>query len=169
MQPIHGAGIHAGFTPTRPPDLQGWNGLHPVLVRAVEQAKPRLARDVGVWKGRSAAFLAEAIRRVRPKSALVSIDTFLGRHEHWNRDRPDRIMESIGHVHGWPSLYWQFLSNMVLSGRAERVLPLAQTSDTPPSSCPACGFGRTSSTSARPTSTTRCGATLRTAGHDGPA
>ncbi|WP_052402133.1 class I SAM-dependent methyltransferase [Muricoccus aerilatus] len=129
MRTIHGTDIYAGFTPTRPLDLQGWNGLHPALVQAVEASKPRLALDIGVWKGQSTAFLAEAMRRVRPDSALISIDTFLGSHEHWNRDRPDRIMESIGLVHGWPSLYWQFLSNMVLSGHAERVVPLAQTSD----------------------------------------
>lgn len=129
MEALHGGDIYAGFEPIRALDLQGWNGMHPALVRAVEAARPALAFDVGVWKGQSVTHLAEAMRRVRPDSALLAIDTFLGSPEHWDRRRADRIVDSLGLVHGWPSLYWQFLSNMVLSGHAERVVPLPQTSD----------------------------------------
>jgi predicted O-methyltransferase YrrM len=129
MEAVHGGDIYAGFSPIRALDLQGWNGTHPVLMRAVEEVKPSLAFDIGVWKGQSVASLSEAMRRVRPDSALLAIDTFLGSPGHWDRTRADRIVESLGLVHGWPSLYWQFLSNMVLSGHAERVVPLPQTSD----------------------------------------
>ncbi|MCR0984340.1 class I SAM-dependent methyltransferase [Roseomonas populi] len=129
MQALHGADIYAGFAPIRAKDLQGWNGTHPALVRAVEEVRPELALDVGVWKGQSAVSIAEAMRRVRPDSALLAIDTFLGSPEHWNRERADRIMDSLGLVHGWPGLYWQFLSNMVHSGHADRVVPLPQTSE----------------------------------------
>ncbi|MBP0446095.1 class I SAM-dependent methyltransferase [Roseomonas sp. SSH11] len=129
MDSVHGANIYAGFSPIRALDLQGWNGTHPALARAVAEVKPAVAFDIGVWKGQSVARLAEAMRQERPDSALLAIDTFLGSPGHWDRTRPDRIVESLGLVHGWPSLYWQFLSNMVLSGHAERVVPLPQTSD----------------------------------------
>ncbi|SHJ77804.1 Methyltransferase domain-containing protein [Roseomonas rosea] len=129
MEAVHGTDIYAGFQPIRALDLQGWNGTHPALARAVEETKPAVAFDIGVWKGQSVARLSEAMRHVRPDSALLAIDTFLGSPGHWDRTRPDRIVDSLGLVHGWPSLYWQFLSNMVLSGHAERVVPLPQTSD----------------------------------------
>ncbi|MFH5925938.1 class I SAM-dependent methyltransferase [Roseomonas xinghualingensis] len=129
MEAVHGTDIYAGFSPIRDPDLQGWNGIHPALRRAVEEAKPELAFDIGVWKGQSVACIAETMRRVRPDSALLAIDTFLGSPGHWDRKREDRIVDSLGLVHGWPSLYWQFLSNMVHTGHAERVVPLPQTSD----------------------------------------
>jgi len=129
MRAIHGGDVYEGFVPDRPLDLQGWNGTHPALLRAVEETRPRIAFDVGVWKGQSAATLAEAMRRVRPDSALVAIDTFLGSPEHWNRERPDRIWESLGLRHGWPGLYWQFLSNMVLAGHSDRVVPFPQTGE----------------------------------------
>jgi SAM-dependent methyltransferase len=129
MEAVHGADIYAGFQPIRALDLQGWNGIHPALRRAVEEVKPALVFDIGVWKGQSVASLSEAMRRVRPDSALLAIDTFLGSPGHWDRTRADRIVDSLGLVHGWPSLYWQFLSNMVLTGHAERVVPLPQTSD----------------------------------------
>jgi len=128
MRVLHGTDVYAGFVPDRPLDLQGWNGLHPALTEAVEELRPALVLDVGVWKGQSVACLAEAMRRVVPDSALLAIDTFLGSPEHWNRDREDRILDSLRLEHGWPGLYWQFLSNMVHSGHAERVVPLAQTS-----------------------------------------
>ncbi|MFC7736225.1 class I SAM-dependent methyltransferase [Roseomonas sp. GCM10028921] len=88
-----------------------------------------VAFDIGVRKGQSVARLADTMRRVRPDSALLSIDTFLGRPGHWDRSRADRIVGSLGLVHGWPSLHCQLLSNMVLSGHAERIVPLPQTSD----------------------------------------
>ena len=129
MEAVHGTDIYAGFQPSRALDLQGWNGTHSALARAVEETQPALAFDIGVWKGQSVVRLSEAMRKVRPDSALLAIDTFLGSPGHWNRSRPDGIVESLGLVHGWPSPYWQFLSNMVLSGHAERVVPLPQTSD----------------------------------------
>ena len=129
METVHGADIYAGFSPIRALDLQGWNGIHPALGRVVAEVKPALAFDIGVWKGQSVASLSNAMRNARPDSALLAIDTFLGSPEHWDRGRADRIMDSLGLVHGWPSLYWQFLSNMVLSGHAERVVPLPQTSE----------------------------------------
>ncbi|WP_424134278.1 class I SAM-dependent methyltransferase [Roseomonas chloroacetimidivorans] len=129
MEALYGVDIYAGFSPIRELDLQGWNGAHPALMRSVGEVRPELALDLGAWKGQSTATLAEAMRRVRPDSALLAVDTFLGSVEHWNRARKDRIMDSLGLVHGWPGLYWQFLSNMVLTGHSERVVPLPQTSD----------------------------------------
>lgn len=129
MRAIHRADIYAGFTPIRPPDLQGWNGDHPALTDTVEEARPRLAVDVGVWKGQSAATLARAMARHSPDGAVVAMDTFLGSPEHWNPDRPDRMMDGLLMTHGWPGLYWQFLSNMVHAGVADRVVPLPQTSE----------------------------------------
>ncbi|WP_426956756.1 class I SAM-dependent methyltransferase [Muricoccus radiodurans] len=129
MHALHRADIYAGFSPLRPLDLQGWNGRHPALARVVAEVRPQLAIDVGVWKGESAATLAQAMRAARPDSALIAVDTFLGSPEHWNPDRPDRIMDSLGLTHGWPGLYWQFLSNVAHLGLQDMVVPLPQTSE----------------------------------------
>lgn len=104
MEAVHGADIYAGFTRVRALNLQGWNGTHPALVRAVEEVRPSLAFDIGVWKGQSVARLAETMRRVRPDSALLAIDTFLGSPGHWDRSRADRIGIMVGDDYPWPGV-----------------------------------------------------------------
>jgi len=130
MRLLHGEDVFAGFAPALAADLQGWNGTHPALARVVGEAKPRIVLDVGVWKGQSTATLCRAMREAGiTDGAVVAIDTFLGSPEHWNRERPDRIHESLRMLHGWPGLYWQFLCNMVAEGVGDMVVPLPQTSE----------------------------------------
>ncbi|WP_376087807.1 class I SAM-dependent methyltransferase [Roseomonas sp. CCTCC AB2023176] len=129
MTALHGADVYAGFKPLLPLDLQGWNGRHPALLRAVAQVRPRIAFDVGTWKGESTVAMARAMREARPDCALVAVDTFLGSIQHWDLRREDRIADSLRRTHGWPALYWQFLSNVAHSGMQDVVVPLPQTSD----------------------------------------
>lgn len=129
MRAIHRRDIYEGFRPLRPLDLQGWNGDHPALADAVAEARPRLVVDLGVWKGQSVTTIARAMARHAPEGGLIAVDTFLGSPEHWNPDRPDRMMDGLLLTHGWPGLYWQFLSNMVHAGVADRVVPLPQTGE----------------------------------------
>ena len=129
MHAIHRRDIYAGFAPLRPMDLQGWNGGHPALSEAVEAARPRIVVDLGVWKGQSVVTLAGAVRRHAPGGCVIAVDTFLGSPEHWNPDRADGMMDSLLMTHGWPGLYWQFLSNVVHAGVSDTVVPLPQTGE----------------------------------------
>lgn len=109
-------------------DLQGWNGLHPVLSRAVKDKKPKIIVDVGVWKGQSTITLAKAQSEAIDDGCVIAVDTFLGSPEHWTLSRPE-IHQSLAFRHGRPSFYETFLSNVLLSGFQRKVLPLAQTSE----------------------------------------
>lgn len=129
MQQLYGQDIYAGFKPPFSLDLQGWNSEHDIFPTLFEALRPRVILDVGVWKGRSACFLAHQLARLKIDGVVVAIDTFQGSPEHWNRDRPDRAFDSLRLRHGYPGLYWQFLSNVVLTGMHSRILPLAQTSE----------------------------------------
>ncbi|MDQ1081080.1 class I SAM-dependent methyltransferase [Pseudoroseomonas cervicalis] len=128
-QRLYGEDPYAGYQAELPPDLQGWNSTHPTLARLVQEGRPRIIMDVGVWKGASVEFFCRSLDKVGGEGAVIAIDTFLGSPEHWNRERPDRIFESLRLRHGLPGLYWQFLSNMVHRGLQGRVVPLAQTSE----------------------------------------
>ncbi len=128
MASLHGVDIYDGFEAALGEDLQGWNSDHPVLGQAVATLKPRVVVDVGVWKGRSSIFLANMLQRHGIDGVVVSVDTFLGSTEHWiNRADPD-FHASLRMQHGMPRLYWQFLSNVVRYGCADRIVPLPQTS-----------------------------------------
>jgi hypothetical protein len=84
--------------------------------------------DVGVWKGGSTIYLAELLRRDGTAGTVISVDTFLGSLEHWNRD--SGLFNMIPRRNGMPLLYDQFLSNLVWRGVTGFVVPLPQTSVT---------------------------------------
>ncbi|MDJ0386826.1 class I SAM-dependent methyltransferase [Roseomonas sp. E05] len=128
-QRIYGEDIFAGFTPSLPPDMQGWNSRHAAFREVMEAVRPRIIVDVGVWKGASVNFLCETMGQLGIDGAVIAVDTFLGSPEHWNRERPDNIFASLRFTHGMPGLYWQFLSNMVHRKLQDRVVPLAQSSE----------------------------------------
>ena len=126
---IFGSNPYEGFKPTiEKPDLDNWNSQHPALTRLVMERKPKVIVDLGVWKGMSTITLARAQEKACPNGYVLAIDTFLGSPEHWNRARAD-VMASLKFLHGMPHIYETFLSNMMLSGVADRVLPIAQTSE----------------------------------------
>ena len=121
MEKIHGCDIYAGFVPIMAPDLQGWNSGHPWLSDPAPTA--RVILDVGTWKGRSTAFLANAIKQRQQDGCVISIDTFLGSIEHVLPDGP--FFTAIPRRHGMPMLYEQFLTNMVTNGLTDIVIPVA--------------------------------------------
>lgn len=125
---LYGGDVFAGFTPSLPQDLQGWNSDHPALRRLVAELRPNVMIEVGVWKGASVAFLCGAMRDLGLGGAVVAVDTFLGSPEHWDRACPE-FFESLRMRHGLPGLYWQFLSNMAHLGLRDRVVPLPQTAE----------------------------------------
>ncbi|MEE4317585.1 MAG: class I SAM-dependent methyltransferase [Erythrobacter sp.] len=129
IQELFGQSPYTGFKPViEQPDLQGWNGLHPALERHVARDKPAIIVDVGVWHGQSTVTLARAQNKERTDGIVIAVDTFLGSPEHWTRSRPD-VHKSLAFKHGRPSFYETFLSNVVLSGLDDRVVPIAQTSE----------------------------------------
>jgi predicted O-methyltransferase YrrM len=92
------------------------------------ERKPKVIVDLGVWKGMSTITLARAQEKACANGYVLAIDTFLGSPEHWNRARTD-VTAALKFAHGMPHFYETFLSNMLLSGVADRVLPIAQTSE----------------------------------------
>jgi SAM-dependent methyltransferase len=125
MRRIHGVNIYAGFTPMLAEDRQGWNSQHPSFEEIIRKTRPDLVIDVGVWKGASTILLADLLRQHGINGAVIGIDTFLGSVEHW--DRSSGFAGLIQHRFGRPLLYEQFLSNVVLAGAHDRIVPLAQT------------------------------------------
>jgi hypothetical protein len=83
--------------------------------------------EVGSWKGDPALGMAEIIREAGIEAAIVCIDTWLGSLEHlagtvrgWDL-RPYLR-------HGYPTLYYQFLANVMHRGCQDLIVPLANTS-----------------------------------------
>lgn len=104
-------------------DLQGWNSRAPIFGRLIDLLKPRTIVEVGSWKGASLAHMARLAMAHQPDVVLFAVDTWLGGFDHWVRSPG-----AIPRMHGYPSLYFQFLWNMRESGLQEHVVPLPNTS-----------------------------------------
>lgn len=102
-------------------DRQGWNSNHELLARTVREARPRLVVEIGVWKGASTITLAKAMREIGHDGAVLAVDTWLGSFEHWLKPN---IFPDLKHVHGYPQLYYTFLSNVAGEGIEAWVVPL---------------------------------------------
>jgi cephalosporin hydroxylase len=126
MRRIHGTDVYAGFVPTFAEDRQGWNSQHTSFEEIISGLRPGVVIDVGAWKGGSTIYLADLLKRHSIAGAVIAVDTFLGSVEHW--DRKSGFSGLAQFQFGRPLLYEQFLSNVVLCGAQDRIVPLAQTS-----------------------------------------
>lgn len=111
-------------------DIQGWGagpeGVHPIFEDVLGRLKPRLIIEVGTWKGHSALNMASLMDKLGLPGHIVCVDTFLGSPDHYLSEELYDLMKV---KNGFPSLYPQFLANVLLSGQQERIVPFPMTSD----------------------------------------
>ncbi len=102
-------------------DLQGWFEFPEVADVLIGKLKPELIIEIGTWKGASAVPMAKAMQQHREDCAILCIDTWLGSAEHWANTEWHALLRCRS---GYPSLYRQFLVNMVHEGLRDVVVPL---------------------------------------------
>lgn len=116
------------FTPL-PEDLQGWNSNSPIFKDLVEEVKPKVIIEVGSWKGASAIQMAKAAQALGLNTKLYCIDTWLGslefreNEEYFGGNSWGRML-----LHGYPQVYYQFLSNIIHQGVVEMIEPVPSIS-----------------------------------------
>jgi len=107
-------------------DLQGWGSEHPVFQFVIETYKPQLIIEVGTWKGASLLHMAKLAERAGLDTQFICIDTWLGSNDVlWLSDeyRQSLLLEG-----GYPTMYRQFIRNILDNGISDRVFPLPMTS-----------------------------------------
>jgi hypothetical protein len=107
-------------------DLQGWNSVHPIFRQLIGRLEPGLIIEVGSWKGASAIHMAELAKAHRPDCRIVCIDTWTASNKAlWTQPK---LRETYERSNGFPTVYWQFLANVVRAGHRDMILPLPVTS-----------------------------------------
>ncbi len=101
-------------------DLQGWNSQHAYLNDTIAALRPSVIVEVGVWKGGSTVFMANAVKELGLASVVIAVDTWLGSSEHWLT----ADFTQMSFINGYPALYHKFLSNVIRAGVADYVLPI---------------------------------------------
>ena len=112
-----------GFAPL-PYLMNGWNGESPAFETVINEVRPKTIIEVGTWMGMSACHMAD----LAPEAHIYCVDTWLGSTEFWTTmaDTPDR---NLMMRHGYPQCYYQFLSNTIHRGCAERITPIPVPSE----------------------------------------
>lgn len=139
---VHTINPYKGFPISDyPRDLSGWHSDDPVFREMIEQVQPGLIVEIGVWKGASTLHMAQALRVLGLNSCrILAVDTWLGSVEFWTRrDDPERY-QALNCVNGYPTVYRQFLANVLHDSRQEMVIPFPNTSTTAARWFKAAGF-----------------------------
>jgi SAM-dependent methyltransferase len=89
--------------------------------------RPRLVVEVGSWKGDSAIQMATTLKGFGLDGAVCCVDTWLGSLEHLLRSVPGWDIDGYRR-HGFPTLYYQFLANVLHTGCQDVVVPFPMTS-----------------------------------------
>jgi Methyltransferase domain len=102
-------------------DLQGWGAEHPIFERVLLDVRPTVVVEVGTWKGASVLHMHSLARRHRLDTSFICIDTWLGSAEQWVKPEPRPNMQLEG---GFPTLYRQFIANVIACDAVEDIFPL---------------------------------------------
>jgi hypothetical protein len=106
-------------------DLQGWGSNHEIFADLFHEVRPEVVIELGTWKGASVLWMHGLARELELGTQFVCVDTWLGSSEHWLAD-DDR--QELGLRGGYPTLYRQFVFNVLEAGASNDVFPLPLTS-----------------------------------------
>ena len=115
-------GVYAGYAQVTSPyaaKIDGWASDSPEFTKYIEQVKPSLIIEVGSWLGKSAIHMANLAIVHCPEVEIICVDTFLGSVEHWW----NRNIQPTLHC-GYPTIYSQFISNIIHSNLQNTITPL---------------------------------------------
>jgi len=109
-----------------PHDPQGTGG-NDILRQPFDAVRPNFIVEVGCWKGASACFWASLMRERGIDGAVLCVDTWLGGLDHLVKQTPGWDLGPYTR-NGYPTLYYQFLANVVYAGLQDYIIPLPTTS-----------------------------------------
>lgn len=91
-----------------------------MFTKAIDRVNPGLIVEVGSFVGESAIFMSEHLKKRKQDAAILCIDTWMGGIDHWEK-RPADLKFWFGR----PSLYYQFMGNVIQRGHQDMILPLS--------------------------------------------
>lgn len=125
---LHTTDPYAGLE-VRPADVRGWDSESPSITQVIEKARPALIIEVGSWLGASAIHMASCCKTLGLDTKIVCVDHWLGSLEMWlYPDDPEHQADALNLKHGYPTLYYTFLSNVVRAGHDDCIITFPTTS-----------------------------------------
>jgi predicted O-methyltransferase YrrM len=109
--------------PTYELNLHGWNSNASIFSDLICRVHPSWIFEVGSWYGGSALHMANIIKEQGLPTEILCIDTWLGSLEHW-----EGYEEQLQLVEGYPTIYFQFITNVWFSGHQDIIHALPMPS-----------------------------------------
>ena len=104
-----------------PQDLSGWNGNEPIFSKLITKLQPKTIIEVGSYKGQSSITMSNAVKKLNLQTKIYCVDTWLGALEMLSTTL-------VPTKNGYPTLYYQFLSNVVHNNAQDIIIPVPNTS-----------------------------------------
>lgn len=102
-------------------DIQGWFNFEYIYDEAIEKAnKGSVFVEIGCWKGRSTAYMAQKIKESGKDIMFFAIDTFEGAPDNYQQNKLLKGMKQ--------SLYSTFIENMINCDLTDYVFPIKMDS-----------------------------------------
>lgn len=89
----------------------------------IQQIKPSIVIEVGSFLGYSAINMAKEVKRLNLDTKIICIDTWLGNPEHYTMHKGDMKDDRLGYKHGYPTMYYKFVSNVIINGVQDIIQP----------------------------------------------
>ena len=127
MALIHGYDIYKNFNykkyPTR---IFGWNINSELYKTYIDTIQPELILELGTWLGGSAIAMAKIIKEKGITTKIICVDTWLGSLEFIGLKEKDEH-RSLVPINGHPTIYNQFLANVIHENLQDIIIPLPNT------------------------------------------
>lgn len=129
MKLLHAQNPYADFPlADYPEDLQGWGSQSPAFAELLSKVKPQRIIEVGTWKGGSAIHMAGLVKQQGLAAQIICVDTWLGAVEFWTDQSDPERYQALKCRNGYPTVYYQFLANVIHRGCQDVIVPFPQTS-----------------------------------------
>lgn len=109
-------------------DIKGWNSDAEIFPQLINEVKPSLIIEVGTWKGASAIHMASLVQALNLNTKIICVDTWLGALEMWTDKEDEDRYSALKLKNGYPTIYYQFLYNVIEAGFGDIIVPFPQTS-----------------------------------------
>lgn len=129
LKELHFYNPYNGFNPNVYSNaVHGWHGDHPIFYDLFDNLEPKLVLEIGTWKGQSAITMGLAAKELSLDTKIVCVDTWLGSIDFINAAVKDDYDRDTKPIFGYPSVYYEFLTNVVKHNLEDIIIPFPQTS-----------------------------------------
>lgn len=111
-------------------DSPNWGGKADIFDLIITKNKPKLIIELGSFLGDSTITMAKSIKRNNLDCTIISVDTWLGSHEHWLTDKCNMLHLFNMFETGTSELFYKFLKNIIDEGLEDYVVPMPTTTNT---------------------------------------